>query len=735
MKEHKRRNIIVFILILALTAACGFVAVKGVGEKHQGAAKNIILGLDLAGGVSITYEAVDEDPSGEDMTDTVYKLQQRVQAYSTEAQVYQQGSNRIAVEIPGFYDVESAMETLGAPGSLVFMEYVEAGTEEHTHEDGEEHSDEEEAGGYLSPVCTGDQVVDAQVYSGQDTYGNTKYSVRITFNEEGTAAFAEATSRNVGRPIYIVYDGNIISSPNVKQAITGGEAYIEGDFTFQEADVLATSIRLGTLNLELKDISSNVVGAQLGDEAVSTSLKAGIIGVALVILLLIVLYRIMGVAAGIALIFYVLATLLLINALDITLTLPGIAGVILAIGMAVDGNVIIFSRVKEEIAGGSNVKNAIDAGFKKALSAIIDGNITTLIAAAVLYLMGTGPIRGFAQTLALGIVLSMVTALLITRAILKAFCSMGITDEKFYGRAKQLKVINFVGNKVKYFIISLVLIGAGIVAMLIHNGKDGALNFGLDFTGGTSYNITFDEHISVTGEEGQALRSKLEEAIGTSDIQLQNVTGTNEIVIKTQELDTVKRQALMKAITDNYSIQEDLTSQDTISGVISNEMRRDAVVSVIVALACMLVYIFIRFRDLRLSVCSIIPLIHDVLVVIGVYAITRISVGNTFIACMLTIVGYSINATIVIFDRIRENMKKSDSKDLANVVNTSITQTLTRSIYTSVTTLITVLMLFILGVTSIREFTFPLMCGIICGAYSSVCLAGTLWYIMKRGKK
>ncbi|MBQ9828640.1 MAG: protein translocase subunit SecD [Lachnospiraceae bacterium] len=715
MKEHKRRNIIVFILILILTAACGYVAVNGVGEKHQGAAKNITLGLDLAGGVSITYEAVDEDPSSADMSDTVYKLQQRVQAYSTEAQVYQQGSNRIAVEIPGFYDVDSAMETLGAPGSLIFMEEVE---------------------GYLSPVCTGDQVVDAQVYSGQDTYGNTKYSVRLTFNEEGTEAFAEATSRNVGKPIYIVYDGNIISSPNVKQAITGGEAYIEGDFSFQEADVLATSIRLGTLNLELKDISSNVVGAQLGDEAVSTSLKAGIIGVGLVILLLIILYRIMGVAAGIALIFYVLATLLLLNALDITLTLPGIAGVILAIGMAVDGNVIIFSRIKEEIGNGSNVRNAIDAGFKKALSAIIDGNITTLIAAAVLYVMGTGSIKGFAQTLALGIVLSMITALLFTRAILKAFYSMGFTDEKYYGKTKEKKIIRFVENKRKYFIVSLLLIGAGVVAMLVYNGKEGKpLNFGLDFTGGTSYNITFDEHISVTSEEGQKLRSYIEEAIGTSDVQLQNVTGKNEIVIKTQVLDTEKRQALMKAIRDNYSIQEELTSQDTISGVISNEMRRDAVVSVIIALVCMLVYIFIRFRDWKLSVCSIVPLIHDVLVVIGVYAITRISVGNTFIACMLTIVGYSINATIVIFDRIRENLKKNSSADLATVVNTSITQTLTRSIYTSVTTLITVLALFILGVTSIREFTFPLMCGIICGAYSSVCIAGTLWYIMKRGKR
>ncbi|MBR0085249.1 MAG: protein translocase subunit SecD [Lachnospiraceae bacterium] len=775
-KEHKKLSIAGFIAVIVLIVACVFVAVMGVGEKHQGAAKNIALGLDLAGGVSVTYEIEDENPSQSDINDTIYKLQNRVQAYSNDAVVYQEGGDRISVEIPGFYDADTILKSLGAPGTLYFMEIVEgepetegqtgSGTEAETEgqtesgtktetegqteaetagqtENETEGQTEKETEGttadeptsYLNVVCAGEDIEDAQVGTRTNTFGNSEYVVELKFTPEGTTKFAEATERNVGKIIYIIYDGAMISAPTVNTAITNGEAYIEGDFTYESANALATSIRLGSLNLTLHDIRSNVVGAQLGDEAISTSLLAGLIGLIIIIILMIVLFRIPGLASGIALILYVLMMLLLLNALDITLTLPGIAGIILSIGMAVDANVIIFTRIKEETGLGQPVNKAIKAGFHRATSAILDGNITTLIAAAVLYAKGTGSIRGFAITLALGIIVSMITAMLVTRVVLSGLYHFGAKSVKFYGQKVDKKPFNYTKKRPLFYAISAVLIVIGVITMAVNSGGGkGALNWGLDFTGGTSMTMTFEEHLDVTSAEGQELRAIVEKQAGTSDVQLQNVTGTNEIVIKTPALESDARESLKKAIKENYKIDETLTTEESISGVISDEMRSDAVIAVVIATICMLVYIWIRFKDVRFGLSAIIALVHDVLVVIMVYAVLRISVGNTFIACMLTIVGYSINATIVIFDRIRENQKLMRESSLEHIVNTSISQTFTRSIYTSLTTFIMVLVLYIVGVTSIREFALPLMAGIVCGAFSSVCIAGNLWYTMQRKK-
>lgn len=487
------------------------------------------------------------------------------------------------------------------------------------------------------------------------------------------------------------------------------------------------------LKLTLSEVSSSVVGAKLGEEAVSTSLIAGAIGFALVVIFMIVFYRIPGLASGIALSLYLVMMLCFLNALDVTLTLPGIAGIILSIGMAVDANVIIFTRIKEEIASGKTVQAAIKQGYSKALSAIVDGNVTTLIAAAVLYLMGTGPIRGFATTLALGIVLSMITALFITRVVMAGFFSMGIVDEKFYGRQKERKPFNFTGHKVIYYIISFVVIGAGLVTMAVNGAGEGkSLNYSLDFTGGTSMTATLGEYIDVTGDQGKTLRADIEKAAGSSDIQLQNVKESNDVVIKTQVLDAQHREAVKDVLISSYGVDEKAITEENISGSISSEMRSNAVMSVIIAGICMLIYIWIRFKDVKFGASAVIALLHDVFVVLAVYAIVRIPVGNTFIACMLTIVGYSINATIVIFDRIRENRLTMQSTDLENIVNISITQTISRSINTSLTTFIMIFVLYLMGVSSIREFALPLMAGIICGAYSSICITGTLWYVLKK---
>ena len=403
--------------------------------------------------------------------------------------------------------------------------------------------------------------------------------------------------------------------------------------------------------------------------------------------------------------------------------------------MAVDANVIIYARIREEISAGKSVKASIKTGFQKALSAIIDGNITTLIAAFVLNLMGTGSVKGFAQTLALGIVLSMITALLISRLLVIAFYELGFKDEKYYGKAKELKTINFVGKKNICFIISLVLILVGPVSMAINSAAgNGALNLSMDFKGGTSTSVTFDEDMSIEQLDSD-VKPIIRDITGDAEIQTQKVAGSNQVYIKTRVLSVDEREQVSAALQDAYGLEEKDISFETISSTVSNEMRRDAVVAVIIAALCMLVYIWFRFKDIRFAGSAVLALLHDVLVVFACYALVRISVGNTFIACMLTIVGYSINATIVIFDRIRENLALMKKASLSEIVNASITQTLTRSIYTTFTTFVMILVLYILGVATIKEFALPLIVGVLAGGYSSVCITGSLWYVMKKGVK
>ncbi|MDD6661731.1 MAG: protein translocase subunit SecD [Lachnospiraceae bacterium] len=706
---NKKKAKISLGLLAVITIFLAYTVTIGIGKTGTGAMRNIILGLDLSGGVSITYEASgDEDPSAEDMSDTIYKLQQRVQGYSTEAQVYQEGSNRINIEIPGVSDANAILEELGKPGSLEFR--LTDGT----------------------VVLTGNQVANAEAKQQQDSMGNREFVVQLELTEDGTKAFADATSENVGNVIQIVYDDNVISAPRVNEAITGGTAIISGMANAEEAQNLASSIRIGSLSLELTEIRSNVVGAQLGENAIRTSLIAGAIGLAIVIIFMIFVYALPGICAGIALIIYTLLMLLTLNAFDLTLTLPGIAGIILSIGMAVDANVIIYARIREEITAGISVQGAIQSGFKKALSAILDGNITTLIAAFVLNMMGTGSVKGFAQTLALGIVLSMFTALVISRLLIKSFYALGFKDEKYYGKAKMRKAINFVGKWHITFAISLVVLLSGPVAMGINSAAgNGILNLSMDFRGGTSTSVSFNEDLSISQLDSD-VKPLFQNVTGDAEIQTQKVAGTNDVYIKTRVLSLDEREQISKALQDAYGIEEKAITFETISSTVSNEMRQDAVVAVIVAAICILIYIWFRFKDIRFAGSAVIALMHDVLVVFACYAIVRISVGNTFIACMLTIVGYSINATIVIFDRIRENLAGMKNAAIEDVVNTSITETLTRSIYTSFTTFVMVAVLYILGVATIKEFSLPLMVGVIAGGYSSVCITGVLWYLMKR---
>ena len=654
---------------------------------------------------------MDENPSAEDMSDTIYKLQKRVDSYSTEASVYQVGDDRITVEIPGVQDANQILEDLGNPGSLEFQ--MPDGT----------------------VFMTGDMVADAQAATQTDTYGNKEYVVALKLTDEGAKIFGEVTSENIGKNLPIVYDGETISYPRVQTAITGGEAQITGMADFEEAETLATQIRIGSLSLQLSELESSVVGAQLGSQAISTSLKAGAIGLAIVMVFMIIMYAVPGIAASLALAIYTTLVIATLYLFEITLTLPGIAGIILGIGMAVDANVIVFARVREEIATGKSVQTSMKIGFQKAMSAILDGNITTLIASVVLMALGSGTVKGFAYTLMIGIILSLFTAMVVTRYILYSLYALGLKSEKLYGRAKERKSIDFIGKKAVFFTISGIIIAAGLISMGVHSATEGkALNYGLDFMGGTSTTADFGKDMTIEDIENDIV-PYVEKVTGDSDVQATKVEGTTQVTIKTRTLSLDERQELEDTLAENCDVDASTITSQSISSTISGEMRSDALKAVIVSCIFMLLYIWFRFKDIRFAASAILALVHDVLVVITVYALVRISVGSTFIACVLTIVGYSINDTIVIFDRIRENLAlktgKQTAEELREVANKSLTQTLSRSINTSITTFIMVVMLYILGVASIRDFSLPLMAGLVCGAYSSICIATELWYVMK----
>ena len=743
-KSRALISLIVFVLILGLL---GYTAVFGVGSDKSGSASSIKLGLDLAGGVSITYQVVgDEKPSDEDMSDTIYKLQQRVENYSTEAQVYKEGADRISIEIPGVSDANAILEELGKPGSLYFIAQTDSegnpnyGGTYGVGADGNieiqyiltKTMDELMADGSI--VLTGTEVVDAQAKAQQNSMGNVENVVTLVLNDTGKTAFAQATQKayDNGESIAIYYDDQFVSVPSVNAVITDGNAVITVPTGAAEAERIASTIRIGGLKLELEELRSNVVGAQLGSAAIRSSLIAAAVGFALVVLFMIAIYYVPGLVASLALCLYAELMIILLYAFEVTLTLPGIAGIILSVGMAVDANVIIFARIREELATGKTVQSSVKIGFSKALSAIIDGNITTLIAALVLVSMGSGTIKGFAITLIFGIALSMFTALFITKYLLNVFYALGVQSEKAYGVGKEKKTINFLSKRYLFFGLSAAVIVIGFVVMGINKSQmDMALNYSLDFVGGTSTTMTLNEDLSIEQIDAQIV-PLIEEITGDGNVQTTKVAGSNQIIIKTRTLNVEERERFANTMTTNFGVDANSITAETISATVSSEMQADAIKAILVSTILMLLYIWFRFKDIRFGASSVIALLHDVLVVLAFYAIVKISVGNTFIACMLTIIGYSINATIVIFDRIRENLRdKRDKESLDDVVNKSISQTLSRSIFTSLTTFFMVAALEVFGVSSIREFALPLIAGIICGTYSSICLASAFWYVLR----
>ena len=747
----KGKGAIIVLLILACLGLSGWYASTILGDTsasqketdNSKESEGIKLGLDLSGGVSITYDIVEDNPSATDIADTIAKLEERAASYTTEYSVYQVGDDRITVEIPGVYDANEVLNDLGSPGALYFIKQKDS-------DGNENYKYDSSTGNYVlnydidtlvengSVVMTGSDVKSAEATYEKSSSGvqqNTPV-VALTLKDDAVQTWADVTTEAYANSesVGIYYDDHFISVPRVSAAITDGNCVINGMSDYEEAENLATFIRVGAINLKLQELESNVEGAQLGGAALSSSIKAAGIGLALVMLFMIVMYGISGFAASVGLGIYTSLVIAFVYWFEITLTLPGIAGIILGIGMAVDANVIVFARIREEIAAGKTVSSAINEGYKKALSAILDGQVTTFIAALVLMVLGSGTVKGFAYTLIISIVLSLFTALFVAKYLMQGLYAIGFKSEKLYGRAKDRKPINFLKHKAVYFIISIVVIVAGFVGMGVYSAQGSrALNYSLEFAGGTSTKADFGKDYTVEQVESDIV-PEVAAVIGDNAIQATTVNGSTDIVLKTRTLTLDEREELDSMLVEKFGVDESSIETQSISSTISSEMRSDAIKAVIVACIFMLLYIWFRFKDIRFATSAILALVHDVLVVLTAYALIRISVGGTFIACMLTIVGYSVNDTIVIFDRIRENMhglKNQDAEGLAEIANKSLTQTLSRSINTSITTFIMVLLLFIMGVSSIREFALPLMVGLLCGSYSSIFIATELWYVMK----
>ena len=687
----------------------------------------IRLGLDLVGGSRIVYEAqipegYDMANLGDDMNSVQKVIRQRLTDKGfTEATVTLTGDNRVTVEIPQITNPEEAVQTLGTTAQLRFLDVD--GTEWLTGEDISKASY-----GYGRP--TGTEVADV-------------HYVQVQFTSEGRQKFAEATASVAARStenggdgtnqLYIVMDDQIISYPSVSSTIDSDSCVISGSFTRESAQELADLINAGQIPFSLTQVELRSVGPQLGADAMRTSLIAGAIGVLLVCLFMLIVYRIPGLVACLALGFYIVIEALIFSLIRVNLSLPGIAGIILSIGMAVDANVVIFERIKEELRAGKTVKSAIESGFKRAFTAILDSNVTTLIAAAVLFFLGTGTIVGFATTLGIGVIVSMFTALTVTHFLLNRMVDFRIRSPKAYGLNDHALRPRFaIIKKFKVFGgISVLLVATGLVSLILLPFGQNFFNLSIDFAGGTE--MEFAMHQKVDQNLQTEIADLFEEATGVAASSVTSSGDTNEnVLIRSTSIDSEKRAAVIDKMTETYGLADtDIYNNNDVSASVGSDLQRAAFLCAVVAIVLMLIYITIRF-ELTSGLAAVVCLVHDLLIMLSVYVWLQIPLDGNFIAAALTIFGYSINASIIVFDRVRENLRTARKEPFEEVAERSVWQTMGRTINTSLTTLFTVGMIFILGVPSLKQFTLPLIVGILAGAWSSIMLSSSLWAFFRK---
>ena len=708
-------------LVLIITFFAWYVSIFGIGSMNS--AKDALkYGLDINGGVYVVMEA-QTDLEGEElrslMEQTRAVIDNRVnQMGVAESSVTIEGSDRIRVEIPGAEDADEAIKAVGKTAQLKFVL----------------------ADGSL--VVDGSHVKDAQIAT-----DGSHYKIELEFDSEGASLFEEGTRTALNKTvtpsiegmtadqIAIVLDDEIIVHPNVQQVISGGQCEVTGGYTEEGASTPAALIRGGALPVDLVEVQSSVQAASIGADALDKSIIAGAIGIGIIFILMIVFYGLLGLVADIALMLYIAMFIWSMSLFNVVLTLPGIAALILSIGMAVDANVIIFARIKEEICAGKSIRVSVQAGFKNALSTVLDAQITTLIAAVVLYEVGTTSVKGFALTLMIGIIISIFTAVIITQLFISLLAeSKKFSKNKYFGvnedgTPKQFlhKTFSFIRHRKVFYIISAGIIIIGFAVTFVRG-----MNYGIDFTGGTMIQVDLHEQVAI---------SEVEEAVKEYDLNpsiIYSGEGNEQVVIKTIEaLDTDQRAEVVKTLEENFGItDEDVLASEQFGPSVGDELKLNAVKAVAIASVGMLIYIIFRFKSWKYGLSAIAGVVHDVLLVIAFYGIFGFTVNNPFIAAILTLVGYSINDTIVIFDRIRENTGLYRKAGLEANIDNSINSTLNRTIMTSLTTLVVMIPLCIMVSSSIREFIIPLMVGIIVGCYSSIFVCSPLYYdLCKSGEE
>lgn len=701
-------------VLLVLLILLGWVfALTDLGPSFKQAIK---LGLDFKGGVYVVMEAQTEATGAELaklMEQTQVIIEDRVnQMGLSEPTVTVEGNKKIRVELPGAEDADEAIATIGKTAQLQFV--LGDGT----------------------VIVDGSQVKDAGI--GRDEKGF--HAVDLEFDQQGALAFEEGTRKafngeiinsETGRIddiIYIVLDNKVISNPRVNSVISGGRAQITGQFTAEEVTELALLIRGGALPVGLKEVQTSLIGPSLGIDSLNMSVIAGVIGIGLILILMLVLYRIMGLVANVALLLYILLVFWIMAIFSAVLNLPGIAGLILSIGMAVDSNVIIFSRIKEEyLIGGKSLRVSVDSGFHRALSTIIDSQLTTMLAGVILYQFGSGPVKGFALTLMIGIVVSVLTAVVITQFLMKTLVeTRSLAKPRLFGldkpRFQFKREFQFIKYRKIYYLVAVALILIGIGTGLIRG-----FNWGIDFTGGTMLQFEIGKIVEVADVERVLDKNDIDGTIVHAG------EGNTQIIIKTtQSLDNEARGVLLDDMYDAFNIEDDsLLEVEQFSASVGDLLKVNAFKALLIATIGMLIYIVIRF-EWKFGLAAVTALIHDVLMMIAFYGLFYIPINNPFIAAILTIIGYSINDTIVIFDRIRENLKIMKKTKMEELIDKSINQTLIRSLMTSVTTIIAIIPLLILGGDTIREFVLPLMVGIIAGAVSSITISNPVYFEIDR---
>lgn len=679
-----------FVKPLVVVIALAFAVFFSITPLTQ----NINLGLDLQGGVQVLLQGNSltegQNVTDDEMNQFMEIMRKRVDAFGiSEPVIQKEGSDRLLIELAGIDDPENAIATLGRTAKLEFRD--PSGT----------------------TILTGSDLKSAKAQIDSSTNENI---IILEFNAEGTKKFGQATARLVGEPISIYLDNQMIETANVKEPIMDGSARISGGFeTYEDAAEIATLLSSGALPVDIEVLSKTIVGPTLGSDSLAKSLNAAIIGLILLAVFIIAYYRLPGIIAAVSLVLYALILLWVLNLIGATLTLPGIAGFILSIGVAVDANIIIYERLKEELFAGKSLNAAIDAGFKRAFTTILDSNLTTLIAALVMFKIGSGSVQGFALTLSIGIIASMFTAITFTRFMLRNTAVVDIFHKKsFYGLTKKKREFNFnfIRRKKIWYIISLAIIIPGMFSL----GFRG-LNKGIDFVGGDIFLLQFANDTTI---------AQVSDIVDDYVVQAPSIQETekNQFQIRTEVMDEEQSNKMLADLEKQLGTTTVLRN-DSIGAVVGEELRTNAFLAVIGAMVAILIYITFRFKP-TFAISSIIALLHDVLIMISIFSFFQIEVNSPFIAACLTVVGYSINNTIVVFDRIRENIHFKTKDDFPVLVNKSINQTMARSINTIVAVLLLLLCLLFLGGETTKTFVLALVVGILAGAYSSMFIAGPL---------